>query len=601
MDAPFACTACALLRQQVRSKVPTSSGGQLVLVPSSSQCQAPRELTEDDIGEQVHSRGRPRKGEVPGSRFNLANFLAVKRKNLYLETDQSRVKGVAKYVCVPCQREIRFVSMTDMGKVLSHEKAERHKRGLERLRRSSEPEQATEPLALQDGDRESCPGVASSDPSMLPHQLEHSIKQYCWAGQPRTVYKDNEKDPMAGAMLEQGLSSVVIRSTKCERVRDSRTSACAACTRQARDKVMLGTLAARAYDIDLVMLAFKSAHGTKDEVEQFKKDIQERDYFVHGWAGNSFKELIKGKAGLQLVQRIRSRFDNTPAWRKSESFKVFLQHYLTSTSMYHDGDTQMEAHNALTSALAMAVQEGRAQAMDLDLAARVAVGQLRTDAIIEGLVTTFLLRSQEALQRPNSSRHLKDVAAMSEALSTLGRRAEINALLQRFGVNPRAVPKMPLDSGLLPKAFGAMGDLAQLKSSIQKAACHLRSVTKRLHVMMDETVWSAAAEQCKGFLEDEGNCDVILQGYWSPQAEDQWHYLDANQWAEAGVPPEKLAKLSLHFVVTRPDNPRFCLDTCMLPRAPRQRTSADEMLELCGTYLESATSVAGGPAMYKVA
>ena len=576
----------------------TSSESQLVPVPPSGQRQAPPELTEDDIGEQVHSRGRPRKGEAPGSRFNLAKFLAVKRKNLYLETDQSHVKGVAKYMCVPCQREIRFVSMTDQAKLLNHEKAERHKRGLERLKRSSEPEvPVSDLLALQNGDRASCPGIASSDPSMPPHQLERSIKQYCWAGQPRTVYKDNEKDPMAGAVLEQHLSSVVIRSTKCDRVRDSHTSACAACMKQARDKGMLGAVATKAYDIDLVTLAFKSAHGTKDEVEQFKKDIQERDYFVLGWAGNSFKELIQGRSGLQLVQRIRSRFDTTPAWRKSESFKGFLQHYLTTTSMYHDGDTQMEAHNALTSALAGAVQEGRVQAMDVDLAARIAA-DLRSDAVIEGLVTTFLLRSQEALQGPNSSRHLKDLGAMSEALSTLGKRSEIDALLKRFGVNPRSVPKMSLDSGLLPKAFGAMGNLAQLKSSIQKAACHLRSMTKRLHVMMDETVWSASAEQCKGFLQDEGNCDVILGGYWSPQAEDQWHYLDANQWAEAGVPPEKLAKLSLHFVVTRPDNPRFCLDTCMLPRAPRQRTSADEMLELCGSYLESATSVAGGPAMY---
>ena len=184
---------------------------------------------------------------------------------------------------------------------------------------------------------------------------------------------------------------------------------------------------------------------------------------------------------------------------------------------------------------------------------------------------------------------------MSDALCTLGKRKEVDALLSRFGINARAVPKTTIRSPLLPPAFGALSYSSQLRASYMRAARHLGAASSRLHVMYDETVWAPSAEQCRGFLgeEEDDLRDVIVGGQWSDNHLEAWHYLDAEQWAAAGVPVDKLAKLTLHWVVSLPTNPRWAFDTCCLPRRPKAFT-ADEMLQHCALYLQEITQASGG-------
>ncbi|CAE7395576.1 FEN1, partial [Symbiodinium sp. CCMP2456] len=416
--------------------------------------------------------------------------------------------------------------------------------------------------------------------------VEQAIKSFCYAGQPRTVYSEKEQDPLGNVILEMH-PEIKLRAKSCKRERCVRELACIECLNQARDKRMLRALTQKAFDVDLIQLAHKAAHATPEDVHSFISDIRSKDYYVLGFAGQTLDDLVNPGTGLPLVRRIRSRFDTTPAWRKSDALKLYLKNYLTTTSLFHDGDVQMQAHTALSNALASAVQEGKTRQGELDLAARVAAGGLRTDAVIEQLVTSFLLRSKDALHRPHSSRHLTEVGAMADALATLGRRSEIDQLIRRFGVNPRAVPRLSLDHNLLPKAFGSLSSDVQLAQAYNTAARHLRAVSQRLHIMVDETVWSPAAEQCPGFLgEDTKDTAVILGGYWSRNYQDCWHYLDADQWAEQTLDQERLAKLTLHYVIARPDHRRWGFDTCTLPRKPKD-SSAEEMLQLCGQYLST--------------
>ena len=498
--------------------------------------------------------------------------------------------------------------MTDQGKVFSHERAERHRKGLLKLQKLGlAPGAEAVPLAAEEEvpalqDRPApepeaclaCAGIRIGNPASTLYPLEWTIKSFCYAGQPRTIYSEQEQDPLGNMILEVH-PEITFRAKSCSHERDRRRIACSECLAQARNKGMHRALSQRAFDIDLVMLAYKAAHTTTEDVHRFLAEIRSRDYYVLGLAGQNLDDLTKNCTGLKLVRRIRSRFDTTPSWRKSESFKQYLATYLTTTSLYHQGDLQMGAHTALSNALASAVQEGTARTLELDLAARVAAGGLRADAVVEQLVTSFLLRSKTALERPNSSRHLTEVGAMSEALCTLGRRKEVDALLSRFGINARSVPKPSIRCTLLPQAFGALSSSSQLRASYMMAARHLGGVSQRLHVIYDETVWSPSAEQCPGFLgeEEEDLRAVIVGGQWSDNHLDAWHYLDAEQWAAEGVPVDKLAKLTLHWVVCLPTNPRWAFDTCCLPRRPKAFT-ADEMLRHCAVYLHQVTEASGG-------
>eukprot|EP00439_Symbiodinium_sp_Y106_P070695 s1368_g12.t1 len=599
--ALMVCTACAELRDNpprlARAQLPDAGEGQLV--PAGEDVVAP-------VGEQVHRPRRPRKNEAAGTRFNLANFLAAKRHGVYRETPDSLTRHKAEYWCAACSRNIKFGSMTDQNKVFAHERAAKHRRGLLRLQNLglvegavAVPDAAAEEVAaLQDRPalepRHACVGIRIREPGTPLHPLEASIKSFCYAGQPRTIYSEHEQDPLGNMILEMH-PEITFRAKSCSRERGLRQLACSECLKQARDKGMLKALSQKAFDIDLVMLAYKAAHTNAEEVHRFITDVRSRDYYVLGLAGQNLDDLTRNSAGLKLVRRIRARFETTPSWRKGESFKQFLHSYLTTSSLYHDDDLQMGAHAALSNALASAVQDGTARSLELNLAARVAAGGLRADAVIEQLVTSFLLRSKTALERPNSSRHLTQVGAMSDALCTLGKRKEVDALLSRFGINARAVPKTTIRSPLLPPAFGALSYSSQLRASYMRAARHLGAASSRLHVMYDETVWAPSAEQCRGFLgeEEDDLRDVIVGGQWSDNHLEAWHYLDAEQWAAAGVPVDKLAKLTLHWVVSLPTNPRWAFDTCCLPRRPKAFT-ADEMLQHCALYLQEITQASGG-------
>ena len=602
--ASMVCAACAELQHDPPRK-PADAGQLVPVVPDA----------EDDgigpVGQQVRRPGRPRKTEPAGVRFNLGNFLAAKRRGVYRETPHSLTRSRAEYFCAACSRSIKFGSLTDQNKVFAHERSQRHRKGLLKLRQlglvAGDPlDEAVDDAAQEDAPaiqdqpaapaapaRANCDGVSVSEPGTPLHRVEGAIKTFCCAGQPRTLYAEKEHDPLGNVILEMH-PEIRLRAKTCKRERPRRELARTECLQQARDKGMLRALSQKAFDVDLITLAYKAAHMIPEDVHSFIADIRSKDYYVLGFAGQNLDDLVKSGTGLQLVRRIRTRFDTTPAWRKSDALKLYLKSYLTSSSLYHDGDVQLQAHTALSNALASAIQDGKTRSLELDLAARVAAGELRTDAVIEQLVTSFLLRSKDSLQRPHRSRHLTDVGAMADALGTLGRRSEIDQLVRRFGVNPRAIPRLSLDHSILPKAFGSLSSESQLKQAYGTAACHLRAASKRLHIMVDETVWSPAAEQCRGFLGDDGkDTDVILGGYWSQDQRDCWHYLDAETWAEQTVEQGRLARLTLHFVISRPDHPRWGFDTCTLPRKPKE-ASAEEMLQLCGQYLDIVTKAAGG-------
>ena len=215
---------------------------------------------------------------------------------------------------------------------------------------------------------------------------------------------------------------------------------------------------------------------------------------------------------LELARKVSARFEATPLWRMNPAWKRYLDLRLTKLPQHCNNNTEAQAHAALTEALSGAVMQGRARSLDLQLASRVACGALRGDTLVQALVTSFLMQTQQALARPDTVRHVADLEGVSQALGVLGRGAEFGGLLRAFHVNPRGLPKVVLDAPMFPQPFGSLSSREHLKSSFGAAASILRAVNRRLHVMMDETVWSAGFEQVRAMRD---NSDFMVGGVWT--------------------------------------------------------------------------------------
>ena len=131
------CAVSVTLRHQVlaadvNEEPPQPQDGQIVAAepdgPASPQ------------GPQVHSKGRPKKGEV---RWNLHKHIRETRSTVYVQTDKTFTSRVV-YRCLACSRDIAFCSATCEQKITKHENSQAHIKGLERMQMPALPQ--PEPL-----------------------------------------------------------------------------------------------------------------------------------------------------------------------------------------------------------------------------------------------------------------------------------------------------------------------------------------------------------------------------------------------------------------------------------------------------------------------
>ena len=494
------------------------------------------------------AKGRPRKNEDPDARFNLRLYMSHHRKGVYTET-ATTFTGDVCYHCLSCQRDIKFKRTTDIEKLHKHERGKAHTAGLRRMGLADDEAVPAGIVPAEAADAEAglCLGVRPDDQRCPLRPMKDCIHQWRLAGMPRTVYGQEESNPLLKAVFEVSADSLSIRSADCAKQCSRDQHACEACLKLTKAKEFRTAIAAKCYDMDLCRLAWSALNQSSDELEACKSGIRKRDYMTLNLAGNSFEEIARISSPLALARKVRSRFDAVPLWRKSPEWQTWLASNLTKAPLFHDKDTEAQAHNALCSSLATAVMNGQAKQLDLRLAARVAAGALRTDSLVQALTTTFLMQTREKLSRPDSSRHIEDMEATSQALAVLGKTKELDALLRAFHVNPRAIPKVLPDAEMFPAAFGSLSSEEQLIGSYSRAASILHAVNSRLHVMVDETVWAASLEQVRHM---RGNQDFLVGGPWHRHPSDTEHMLLAETW-NGNIPSDQLAKLTLHFCVAR--------------------------------------------------
>ena len=161
------------------------------------------------------------------------------------------------------------------------------------------------------------------------------------------------------------------------------------------------------------------------------------------------------------------------------------------------------------SALGQAVVAGKVRALDLEIASKIATGSLRSDALVDGLVTTFVQTLQGSLvnkRRRNSSEWM-DQDALVDAMRTLEHGPEAEAILSRFRVNHRSVPKSSFSHSSMPDTFMSMRDRAVLAKTFQSGQSFLKAASQRLHIVFDETTWSPGFQQARSFRDGQ---DKIL-------------------------------------------------------------------------------------------
>ena len=277
--------------------------------------------------------------------------------------------------------------------------------------------------------------------------------------------------------------------------------------------------------------------------------IAGRDYVQLGLAGSDFKSICMMGSKLDQVRRIRKRFIQIPAWRITESFRSFLQHWVPKTPDYHSSDLQAEAHAALVKPIGDSVASGKVRELDLDLAAKVATGALSSDALVDSLVTTFLQTLESAWTpgkvRKTSSQWV-DQDALIEAVRTLGRGEDMQAMLARFRISPKALPGLSLDCGeALPDSFMSLKDPAILGKSYLTVQRLLKACGQRLHIVLDETTWSPDFQQVRKFKNGE---DLIIGGCWDPSGGPDYSCLKPADHVLHTLDKEMQAKTALHLL-----------------------------------------------------
>ncbi|CAE7032538.1 unnamed protein product [Symbiodinium sp. CCMP2592] len=556
-DRIISCEACLELQAKVSQALEDAEEQALSSL-------VPAEEADKPGLSRTSKKGRKRKADEAGRRW-LHEFIRSERPGLYRVTDASYSPQV-EYWCTACQEKVRFWTSANNSKLLVHEKAKKHERGLRRLRcEQEERDRALMPLPAADeiveSDQSGCRGIAVQDPS------SHK------AGQPRIVYSEQEADPLQGLVFEyHPRLGILVSSTQCVRKemspKETERGYCDECLKRCQLLSLRKHLCKLSYWVDLLLLTWKMKNRPRKEAEEMAQVMRSRDYIALKLEGTGLEGLLEGDDSFQkLLCATKRGMESVAQSRRSTSMRHLIERFRVTVPVTKSGKRmQKDAETALAATLADAITSGTCREKDVHLASLVATGGLRGDSVVEALTATFLLEFQQLCsnkRRKTSSKHIRE-AHVADALSTLGRTSEIQELMQRFGLNARAVPKKPVIQEAVPESF-----------------CSHRT---------DELL-RTAAEKILRLLRLEGDTEIrpMLIMDDSDQDFSYVQVTDSNEVPQIrNMPQAFLANTTQHYVMKRPDCSRFVFDLLCIPG--KQTSSGRDLLELTGRVMQAATS-----------
>ena len=188
----------------------------------------------------------------------------------------------------------------------------------------------------------------------------------------------------------------------------------------------------------------------------------------------------------------------------------------------------------------------------------------------------LLTASQDSLasRRRKTTSVLVRQEVVQESLYTLGRSSEVQELMKRFLVNPRAVSATPTFQSDVADSFCAHREPEILRSCAKDCLSLLGLLGQkelRPWLIMDETVWAPTYAQINGL---RGMSSCIVGGQWSSNAEEDWSCIPVHADLDfAALPADKLATVTLHFFIKLPDSSKVFLSPAVRAPCPEDRGS----------------------------
>lgn len=245
--------------------------------------------------------------------------------------------------------------------------------------------------------------------------------------------------------------------------------------------------------------------------------------------------------------------------------------------------------NCGRSRFADGLASGDAMEGELALAARIASGQLRGDAVVFGLVQSFVAMSskmQGGRVRTKSGKFMTE-EMMLDVVSVLGNSREARNLMSMFGVAKSSTPRVPLQHDALPDFYMAVRSSQVLRRNAQLILALLNGTNRRRHhVVMDETCVTPNYDLVTGLRPEGGG--IVGGGMDFGAAVDET-FQDPKAVDIATLPADKRARLYLSFLVTLTAQNTQCYDMCMVPSLPGKRPGS-VMLNVAGMVLAELTA-----------
>ena len=228
--------------------------------------------------------------------------------------------------------------------------------------------------------------------------------------------------------------------------------------------------------------------GTDREIKHFAEGILDRDFCKVASVRAEVEELFTHEQASQL-HIIRMKFQSLPVKIRTARLHTWITANLRTLPMadeVHEEERLVYRH--LCGGFAKSLTDGTMRREDLQLASKIAAGQLSASKAIRYLLDSFFAMQSKIDRGLVRTKRTADEETASELLFMLGHGAGVGDLLQNFGVLMPPQTTLHFESELVPKPFLAFRRQAQLRENVRLVASLLRCRgTRSAFVAIDES------------------------------------------------------------------------------------------------------------------
>ena len=312
---------------------------------------------------------------------------------------------------------------------------------------------------LEDHVADKCVGITIGSGVCKLDGLEESCKKWMSIGmlRLRPGKEDKDKDPLEAIRLHWSGDRLVAKHKDCT-AQVTRRHACPLCISVCNSQDVATKIAHWAARIDLVQYAQVLVFGMPDDKVKSRHDLLLADYYVNKLCLHDVDDILRLDNDCQKVNMIKKKIESLPRRLRTPQLDTWIQTHLQTLEAPEGDGSERAAFNQMVQVFAHKVADGTVEHADLQLAAKVASGELQADRVVSCLLRSFCnlqeRRKRGTVSRRECSSKYIDDEVLDEITVRLGKGREAKSLLRVFGVNPKCVNR-PIDfeHSLLPAFF----------------------------------------------------------------------------------------------------------------------------------------------------